>query len=261
MESQRKKEGILIESLAGPPQFPAPVSIVRVACAPLAGLVAGAGVRTDFYLGRDERARFAAFRYEKRRLEWLAGRIAAKCAALQLATHSTATNWPAEQWQRMQIAADDSGKPYLLPRPDLAAPPAISISHSRGLAVAMAGPRLCGIDIQQITPAIARVAERFVAAGDEEILAPAVAAWGRPAALTLLWSAKEAVKKAAAGPLVPGFLHISLTALQRAAEGFVFAVTAAEQAAGGGSVRQQHVWLRLLDDFSLAMTMTEKGEP
>ena len=264
MESQRKKENAMIENLtalitdgfAGTPGCPTSIRIVRVPFAWLTGQLEDAGGLVDgadFYLGRDERARFSAFRYEKRRIEWLAGRIAAKCAALQLADNSGKTCWPADQWQQLQIGADGSGKPLLLPSAAWAAtPPAITISHSNGVAVAMAARQQCGIDIQQITTAIERVEERFVGPGEKEILAPVTAAYGRKAALTLLWSAKEAVKKVAAGPVLPGFLQIILTALHRAGDGLLFAVKVTDRAGGQG--RQQLVWLHLLDDFSFAVT-------
>ena len=252
---------LITEGFAGTAGCPTSIRIVRVPFARLTGeleddggLVAGA----DLYLGRDERTRFAAFRYEKRRIEWLAGRIAAKCAALQLADNSGKTSWPAEQWQQLQIGADGGGKPFFLPQAAwTATPPAISISHSNGVAVAMAARQQCGVDIQQITAAIERVEERFVGPGEKEILAPVTAAYGRQAALTLLWSAKEAVKKAAAGPVLPNFLHIILTALHRSGDGLLFAVKVTDRAGGQG--RPQLVWLHLLEDYSFAVTTAHQG--
>ena len=207
-----------------------------------------------FYLGPQERERFHSFRYEKRRSEWLAGRIAAKCAGLQLQNDDEKICWGKKQWQQLQIAADISGRPYILwSVHESSTPMRISISHSRGYAIAMAAWDNCGVDIQQVTQAVERVEERFVGAEEKNILAEIASLQGRQAALTLLWSAKEAVKKTCGRADLPGFLDIRLQSLQKSEAAYLF--TMQVKAHAGDQKLTRFVRLRLLDGYAYAVTM------
>ena len=133
---------------------------------------------------------FRRFSYAKRRLEWLGGRLAAKHCLHQLVNGHTSGQFRASHFS---ILPDANGRPGLeqtLPGfPSLS----ISISHSRGYAAALACQAGdCGIDIQQTTPQLASVQERFATAEELDLIDPMVEPLTR---LGLLWTAKEAVKK------------------------------------------------------------------
>lgn len=89
-----------------------------------------------------------AGRSERRRREWLAGRIAAKAALRGFLAESRGMALPLDQ---IEILPDRDGKPV----PTLANPafrldsmPSLSISHAAGAAVAVVADRPVGIDIE-----------------------------------------------------------------------------------------------------------------
>ncbi len=138
-------------------------------------------------LSVEEQEHLATFRLDKRRREWLGGRLAGKQALLLL------TGADIEP-RAVSILPDRHGRPRAsLPLPPPT--PSLSISHSGGFAVAMAcRGRSCGIDIQEIVPRIRRLARHI---GDEPelaILAQRTDA-DETTRLTMLWAAKEAAKK------------------------------------------------------------------
>ena len=135
-----------------------------------------------------ELERFAAFRLEKRRREWLGGRLAIKQALLRLTGED-------KDVRTISILPDEHGRPRLtMSRP--APVPSISISHSGTSAVAMASrARSCGVDVQEIVPRIERLADHIGEPAELALLAGAIAGANNAARLTMLWAAKEAVKK------------------------------------------------------------------
>jgi malonyl CoA-acyl carrier protein transacylase len=115
----------------------------------------------------------------KRQADRLAGRIAAKRALAAL------TGARAEQIRIENLA---SGQPIAMI--DGQPGPAISISHSGGVAVALASRvGRIGVDIEQIEPRSESFAEDWFAATEREFLAG-------DEDLTLAWAVKEAVLKA-----------------------------------------------------------------
>jgi phosphopantetheinyl transferase len=173
----------------------------------LLAIQAGSGLDPARYLAPQELERYHLFKYEKRRIEWLGGRLTAKKAALDHldmpVTEGTMRDW--------SVFADENGRPFF----NSAADPEISlsISHSHGLASAMVvtGPA-CGLDIQKVSGATVRVKEKFCNEGEEKILTSFIFTDpDQPATtLTLLWSAKEALRKALGGHPLTGFLVMTL---------------------------------------------------
>jgi phosphopantetheinyl transferase len=150
---------------------------------------------------------------EKRRREWLGGRLAAKFAAARMLGQSE-YDLP---WPDLPIAVDEKGRPFLAA--DLAGgnAPDISISHSADLAAAMAVDKgLCGIDIQKLTTRIFKVHERFCTVGEERILHSFYRTniVTDTAVLTRLWAAKESLRKTANRNHLPGFLELELAAIK-----------------------------------------------
>lgn len=109
----------------------------------------------------------------RRRQEWLAAR--------QLIHQMS------KRKKRGAFVKDEHGKPHL-EHSDWH----ISISHSHGLAAAIASPYLCGIDIQFIVPKITRLAHKFLR--PEE--ADSITSTNELDQLHFYWGAKEALYKA-----------------------------------------------------------------
>lgn len=161
-------------------------------------------------LSATEQAHYHAFRHPKRKQEWLGGRIAAKAAVAILLASGGAT--PA--LATLVIGAEASGKPRLAV-PDIPRTVHLSISHSHDQAAAMASFQPCGIDLQLVTPAVVRVRERFATPAEEALLAAGLANQSAMLRLTMLWAAKEALRKLV--PLSPllAFHDAVLTGVHR----------------------------------------------
>lgn len=170
------------------------------------------------WLHREEQEKLQTLHYEKRHLEWLGGRICAKQASLQY-LHGNQSK-PTLRSPHIQIRTATSGRPFL----DQSAMPAelhiphISISHSKRYAMAVAASSPCGIDIQVTSDALSRVKERFCSQEEEGLLGRDLKKLQLPDHLTLLWAAKEAVKKGAELARMPGFLDLALTQIQNIPE-------------------------------------------
>jgi 4'-phosphopantetheinyl transferase EntD len=110
-----------------------------------------------------------------RRREWLAARY-----LVHLMSGRTV---------RGAFLKDEYGKPHLE-----GSDWQISISHTQGLAAALAAPRLCGIDVQRLVPKITRLAPKFMNEAEAAVVVPDPRDW--LIYLHLLWGAKEALYKA-----------------------------------------------------------------
>jgi len=203
-----------------------------------------------FLLGDVEREMFRRFPAAGRRLHWLGGRLAAKQALVGLLD-------PAGEgsglWPRVILQAGSTGQPAALPLAGDQAMPWISLSHSGGFAVALAswnGP--CGVDVQDVVPALARVQSRFCRMAEKKLLETTLPGLPWDQRLALLWSAKEAGKKAWT-PERPGIFHLSLTAVTETSNGWRF-VLENESHAGRLTV---HVLL--LEGHGLAWTEAVAG--
>ena len=169
---------------------PAQTRLVALSLPALAELVALPDLvdclQEEQILNSSEGERLRTLTLPKRRTEWLGGRCAAKFALMQLYGQTRVA--PA----CFAIANEDCGKPFV--QTSLASPavlPRLSLSHSGGLAVALAAEGPCGLDVQEAGPLLARVKERFASPAEQALGGScAVLRW-----LALIWAAKEAVKK------------------------------------------------------------------
>lgn len=141
------------------------------------------GPQQDATLSALEREELARCRTDKRRREFVAGRLAAHRALALL-----------EPGLRAEVTArqdgPDAGRPLFVPERGLA----LSISHSAGLAVAgvsRGGP--LGVDLEQRVEAGAAFLEEAFAPGEYEGYFSLCA--GRMDAITAAWALKEAVLK------------------------------------------------------------------
>ena len=103
------------------------------------------------HLSLDEQDHRASLRIRKRRVEWLAGRLAVKCGVRAYQRrHGGVPATPARDLLVRRVGGGPrAGKPYL----DL--PVEIGLSHAGDFAVAACGPRPLGIDLEparEMTP-------------------------------------------------------------------------------------------------------------
>jgi 4'-phosphopantetheinyl transferase len=142
------------------------------------------------WLTPGERTRVGAFRFEKRRRDWLLGRWTAKIALLGI------TGLPDREIGRFEIASAPDGAPLprLDGRPFLAR---LSLSHSNGRAFStvLRGTTTLGCDIELVEPRSAGFVETFFTASEVERVEHASPLL-RDSLVTKIWSAKESTLKA-----------------------------------------------------------------
>lgn len=162
------------------------------------------------WLSETEYSQLNRFSFDKRRSEWLSGRICAKQAVLDYLGRGKSDLDP----RKVRIEANPSGRPFLniSGLPATARDVDISISHSHGKAVAIAGNGLCGVDIQYLSETLFKVKDRYCT--DIETALLDVTSIEELAQLGLLWVAKEAVRKSLSGIALTGFLEIHLEGLR-----------------------------------------------
>lgn len=174
-------------------------------------------VLAHLVLSRSERALWHALRLpERRRLEWLLGRLAAKDAVrAHVRERLGLTLSPAE----VEILPDENGRPMVqgiwteqLPRA-----PRVSISHTAGLAVAAVGDSDgVGVDVERLGHLTEAAEAMAFSAEERELLAglrqDAAAEWP-----LRLWCAKEAAAKALGRGLAGGPQALTVANVEAAA--------------------------------------------
>lgn len=146
---------------------------------------------TDYVLTKSEREYFAQEgKLEKRKREWLAGRIAAKDAVRTFAGKQGIRLCPAD----IEISYNDAGQPIVTIDSQPSLNIKVSIAHAEGSGIAIAGANPCGIDIEParnrgedfIDMAFTDKEKMFFIGKDES------EKWE---IITRLWCAKEALSK------------------------------------------------------------------
>lgn len=142
----------------------------------------------------------------QRQLEWLGGRIAAKDAVrVYLRRYHGLDIYPGD----IEIAVDEHGRPLVCgPWLDrVPSPPALSIAHTEGVAVALIGPAAggagIGIDLQPLT-ALPESFDQSAFAPDELALLRGAEGPARDERRLRFWCAKEAAAKALGRGLIDG---------------------------------------------------------
>nr|MBF0222775.1 4'-phosphopantetheinyl transferase superfamily protein [Desulfobulbaceae bacterium] len=161
------------------------------------------------HLSPSEQERFFSFKYRKRQVEWLGGRVAAKKALRGLLA---ALNYTTPEMTDLSINSTPEGRPFLQSHL-VTLPVDISISHSGNRATALAATKcLCGIDIQEITKTISKVKSRFITPPEEQSIRqlPCLRSFDEETPLALIWSAKEAFRKGVPNKPVLGFSEVTL---------------------------------------------------
>lgn len=145
------------------------------------------------HLSSREKKLFSGFTFAKRRKEWLGGRLAAKYAVVSHINQRRSIDLLAD----FSVLPRENGSPKihtsLISEDKL---PSLSLSHSEQFAVALvAEAKSCGIDIQKVSNRIQRVSDRFSSKKELMLLQDSIPQLSKNERLTLLWSAKEALKK------------------------------------------------------------------
>jgi len=121
----------------------------------------------------DELVQFERLTGKSRRLEWMAVRwLLHKMSGRR---------------KRSVCLKDEFGKPHLVDSNY-----EISFSHSKQLVAVITSPYSCGVDIQNITPSVGRIAHKFMREEEMKSLKPKT----RMEHLSVYWGAKEALYKA-----------------------------------------------------------------
>lgn len=167
----------------------------------------------DIWLTPAEQQQLASFKLPKRQSEWLAGRICAKTALQDLQAPQ-----PPPPPNTLIVANDASGRPSLLLDGTSVPGLKLSLSHSGEFAAALIANKHCGIDIQERRDTLLRVKERFCSKADEKTLTTAFAKGPGLSELNLLWTVKEAIRKALSHHHVPDFLKIHVDQVELLAD-------------------------------------------
>jgi 4'-phosphopantetheinyl transferase len=130
---------------------------------------------------------FDRLRSPKRRIEWLAGRLAARRAFLD---HASARGGGSER-PPPAVLGGANVPPYFLGEQGLH----LSISHSHRYAVAVVGGREVGLDIEKIEHRPRSLADYFLSEEERRLLEAASQENERDELMTRLWTRKEALAK------------------------------------------------------------------
>lgn len=144
------------------------------------------------FLSPAEQRKVSGFRFPKRRDDWLLGRRAAKALLLGLPEYGRFSP------EEIEILNTPEGAPYVRLPGGVVSPDRISISHSHHFAFCLlaSGAQVnLGADLEKIEPRSQALVEDFFTPAEQEWVA-AYRAGDRDLAVTLVWSAKEAMLKA-----------------------------------------------------------------
>jgi 4'-phosphopantetheinyl transferase len=223
----------------------------------------------EWFLSPTELARYASFRFDKRRRDWLLGRWTAKRLLQAVQFERTGQFAPLETFE---IANDADGTPYAIPNSQRRAL-SLSISHSHDwafcaclspLAEPIAWARVpspsagLGADMEWIEPRPGNfVGDYFTPAEIAQITAALPAE--RAVLTTAIWSAKEAVLKALRMGLRVDTRAVEITLMPPAPPPAPWASFGVSTTLAGGAVLNGwwHVW----DGFVLTLATSGADAP
>lgn len=205
-----------------------------------------------------EAALLSGYRFAKRRSEYLTGRICAKMAIQGFLQLSRTPALPLRTGD-IEIASTVSGRPDV--RVHAAHAGAlkmdISISHSGDYGAALATACQCGIDLQLLQASLLRVQEKYCSADEDKLLASFLPDHDPLTRLALLWSAKEAAKKALSSWKMPGFLDLQVIKLKIVRDAIVFCLRI-RPAENRHMPKEVHVVAGLFGDYALAICLVNE---
>jgi len=207
-------------------------------------------------LHANEINRYHLYQLAKRRGEFLAGRI---CAKMALIAYGAGTGQNLLAPAALEITNDENGRPFIHTTSETGEVPQISITHGGAYAAALAAQGPCGIDLQPHKENLLRVREKYCMTTEERRLCRFLPEMTEVARLALLWTAKEAAKKALACRHMPGFLQLELLSAKKIDGGNILTLAVA--------VRAEAPWPTTVDiatatydDHGLAVCLLKKEE-
>jgi phosphopantetheinyl transferase len=160
-------------------------------------------------LHQNEAAALSNYRLPKRRSEYLTGRICAKTAVRELYILTNTPSTP-RTLSEIEIINAENGRPkvcvHALKNNTLKLD--ISISHSGDYGAALAAGSYCGIDLQLKSNNLLKIKEKYCCEAEDKLLETFLSDMDILTRLALLWTAKEAAKKALSHWQMPGFLDL-----------------------------------------------------
>lgn len=143
-------------------------------------------------LHKMESQRYFGFKYEKKRLEWLAGRLAAKEALSRYFLNDNFKNTSISIYNQ----ADGCPKIRMDTKDVNQSVPHVSISHSRDIAVALIGQDAgIAIDVQEVKQEIKEIADDFSDKKEQQMF-QSIQGLTQDQVLTTIWAVKESARKA-----------------------------------------------------------------
>ena len=203
-----------------------------------------------------EISRYRHYQLAKRRGEFLAGRI---CAKMALIAYGAGTGQNLVAPAALEVANDENGRPFILTTPETGEVPQISITHGGAYAAALAAQGPCGIDLQPHKENLLRVKEKYCTAAEERRLCRFLPEMAQVVRLALLWTAKEAAKKALACRHMPGFLQLELLSVKRMSATDILTLAVAVKMAEPWPVTVD-IATATYDDHGLAVCLLKKEE-
>lgn len=207
----------------------------------------------EMCLSEKEKLQFDTYTFEKRRHQWLLGRVCAKQAVLGMIDGSDTGRGLTPLHIAIDVAA--SGRPLLSAESANLLPviPEISISHSEHKIIALAADGHCGIDVQVLTDTLFKVKSRFCSEKEDTRLNTAID--DERAQLGLLWTAKEAIRKCFGSFGTIGFLAMELTGIDRTQSCSLLTIQLDQRYAGTDTVT---VAASIEDDCSIGACIVRK---
>ncbi|RPI03471.1 MAG: 4'-phosphopantetheinyl transferase superfamily protein [Calditrichaeota bacterium] len=139
-------------------------------------------------LSPDEYTAYEMLRFQKRQVEWLSGRIAAKLAVAKQ-YYMLGRKF---SWADISVHNDARHAPFVPAFPEWN----LSISHSQEFAVAVLSRRPIGVDLEKIESRPRQLADYFCCGDEKNVLAELEqneVLWNQR--MTWFWTRKEAVAK------------------------------------------------------------------
>ncbi len=202
-----------------------------------------------------ERETFNGYTLEKRRTEYLTGRVCAKLAVqnYHASIRQIITKFEPE---RIAVLPGVNGRPTISHKHNRLFPGLkVSISHSQNYAVAAVSRQHCGIDIQYPSDTLLRVWEKYCTPEEDRLLHLKLPDQKQLARLAIIWAAKEAVQKNTIHNTMPGFLNIDLKAFNDTSTDNTRFYLVMQIRKGPSAHRLFHVAATLFNGYAIALSI------
>lgn len=206
----------------------------------------------------EEQAKAATFTLEKRREEFITGRLCARQALLAYLANN-GLEVPDVHNLEIRVDNDEAGRPFFSSHNTGSFQvPSLTIAHSGNYAVANISPKhlFTGIDIQNSEKTLQRIEDRFCSDTEKLFLR------GRRTsnetelrALNRIWSAKEAARKLLGNWKLPGFLELDLCEVEPMGDGLLVLTLANKMKGAGHAPTSLTILSTAFENYCMALTI------